>query len=333
MNVFGDIFGNEAQKSFFESLIKEGKLSHAYILEAPHGGGKKMLALRIAAALALSDPSAEPGEKTCRRILDGLSPDVRILAREDGGKKTIGVDAVRDFMASVYLTPSELNFKFYIFDGADDITPQAQNALLKIIEEPPRNVYLFLLCENAYSLLTTVRSRAQRVALQIFEEKELADYARLRELSAAGEKMDFAVRMANGSIGRLREILEDGDSEFAAYSAAKKIIEGQASKDRGVSYFQFLKRICDFADTRESLAALTGYLLAAYGDIARARSAEGSCPTFFSDDEVQRYAMVFTTGSVVKSFDAADRVRGDMRFYTNLSLAAAILAMRLWEAV
>lgn len=335
MAFFDDIFGNERQKSFFESLIREGRLSHAYILEAPSGGGKKTFAFRIAAALAGADEASEERDKKCRRILEGLSPDVRILSRGEDGKKTIGVDAVRDFTASVYLTPSELGFQFYIFDEADRITPQAQNALLKIVEEPPRDVYLFLLCENALSLLTTVRSRAQKVSLQVFDEQALADYARRVKLSGADDaaKLNFAVRMANGSIGRLRIILENGESEFAAYSAAKLVIEGQALKDRGVSYYEFLKRICDFVQTREALESLTGYLLSAYGDIARARCTEESPPDFFTEDEVQRYAMTFATGSVVKSFDAVNSVKGDMRFNTNLSLAAAVLAMALWKAV
>lgn len=87
MDFFGDIFGNERQKSFFEALIREGRLSHAYILEAPSGGGKKTFALRIAAALAAADDASEERDKQCRRILEGLSPDVRILSRGEDGKK------------------------------------------------------------------------------------------------------------------------------------------------------------------------------------------------------------------------------------------------------
>ena len=175
MDFFDSIHGNDKQKNFFRSRIEEGKLSHAYILEAPQGGGKKMFALRIAATLAsLEKTSPKERDEKCRRILEGLSPDVRILSRSDDGKKTIGVSAVRDFMASVYLAPSELGFKMYLFDEADRITPQAQNALLKVIEEPCKNVYLFLLCENSLSMLATVRSRAQKILLQTFGEQELA---------------------------------------------------------------------------------------------------------------------------------------------------------------
>ena len=137
MNPFDTLFGNSRQKAYFSSRIREGTLAHAYILEAPVGSGKKMFSLSLAAAIAAAfrGDEADEREKKCARILSGTSPDVMMLKREEG-KKTIGVDAVRDFMSTVYLTPSELSFKMYIFDEADLITPQAQNALLKVIEEP-----------------------------------------------------------------------------------------------------------------------------------------------------------------------------------------------------
>ena len=333
MDFFEGLYGNAQQKAYFSSLIQEGKCSHAYILEAPAGGGKKTFARKIVASLAAASEQGD-AEKKCRRILEGTSPDVMMLSREEG-KKTIGVDAVRDFMATVYLTPSELNFKFYIFDEADKITPQAQNALLKIIEEPPQGVYIMLLCENALSLLSTVRSRAQKVSLQIFEERELAAYARAAHLAGAEdeEKLSFAVRMADGTIGKLRTVLDGGETAFAAFAAAKSVIACQAKRDRGVSYYEFLKKISDFAATRETLDALTSYLLLAYGDLARARCTEQMTPLFFTEHELQNYAMIFTTESVTASFDAVDAVRTDMRFNTSVSLSAAVLAVALWNAV
>lgn len=333
MDFFADLYGNDRQKAYFAARIAEGKCSHAYILEAPTGGGKKTFARRIAASLAAAS-NIDEKEKKCRRIMEGTSPDVMLLSREES-KKTIGVDAVRDFMATVYLTPSELNFKMYIFDEADRITPQAQNALLKIIEEPPAGVYLILLCENSLSQLATVRSRAQKIALQVFTEAELVSYARQVSLDGASdaEKLGFAARMAGGTIGGLRAMLVGGETEFAAYSAAKSVIEGQVMRERGASYYTFLKKIGDFAVTREALDALTGYLLVAYGDLARARSSEVGEPRFFTNEELQKYAMLFATETVAASFAAVDAVRADMRFNVSLPLSAAVLASALWRAV
>ena len=332
MRFLEDFYGNDRQKAYFSSLIEEEKCSHAYILEAPAGSGKKTFAKLLAAAMAFSSEKENEREAKCRRIMEGTSPDVMMLTREEG-KKTIGVDATRDFCASVYLTPSELSFKMYIFDEADRITPQAQNALLKIIEEPPRGVHMILLCENSLSLLSTVRSRAQKISLDVFDQERLKHYAKINAFAGAddAEKLDFAVRMAGGSIGKLRTLLESGDLEFSAYGAAKKIVEGQVSKGRGVSYFDFLKNITEHASTREAFDALTKYLVSAYGDLLRMKHAEDLPLHFYTAQEAEKLSLFMTTESIVNSFAATDSVRADMQFNTSLSLSAAVLAMELWK--
>lgn len=336
MDFFSDVYGNRKQKAYFSSLIREGKYAHAYILEAPQGAGKKTFARALAATLA-AHTEKENGEETakkCRRILEGTSPDVTMLQREEG-KKTIGVDSVRDFCETVFLTPSELNFKMYVFDEADCITPQAQNALLKIIEEPPAGVYMLLLCENSLSLLSTVRSRAQKISLETFDSTALRAYAEKNGLTdgADEEKTAFAVRMSGGSIGRLKTLLDEESFAFSVYSMAKKIVEGQTAKNRSVSYFDFLKRITDFVTTRETLDALTANLLLAYGDLARIKNAEESASLFFDREEAEAISMQFAMESVERSFSATDAIRADMRFNTGVAVTAALLAMELWAAV
>ncbi len=336
MDFFSDVYGNHKQKAYFSSLIKEGKYAHAYILEAPLGAGKKTFARALAATLAAHSEkgSEEETAKKCRRILEGTSPDVMLLTREEG-KKTIGVESVRDFCGSVFLTPSELNFKMYIFDEADCITPQAQNALLKIIEEPPAGVYMLLLCENSLALLSTVRSRAQKISLERFGEPELRAYAEKFGLADSGdeEKLSFAVHVAGGSIGKLKMLLDEEAFAFSVYSMAKKIIEGQAAKNRSVSYFAFLKQVTDFVTTREALDALTENLLLAYGDLARAKNAEGSASLFFEQSEAEALSMQFAMESLSRSFAAVDAVRSDMKWNTGVAVSAAVLAMDLWAAV
>ena len=336
MNFFSDLYGNHKQKAYFYSLIGEGKYAHAYILEAPLGGGKKTFARALAATLAQHSEkgSEEETAKKCRRILEGTSPDVMMLTREEG-KKTIGVERVRDFCGTVFLTPSELNFKMYIFDEADRMTPQAQNALLKIIEEPPTGVYMLLLCENSLSLLSTVRSRAQKILLERFDHTALRDYAEKFALADPmdEEKLSYAVRMAGGSVGRLKTLLDEESVAFSVYSMAKKIIEGQAAKNRSVSYFDFLRLITEFVTTREALDALTEQLLLAYGDLARVKNAEESESLFFDRDEAEPLSMQFAMESLSDSFAVTDAVRADMQWNTGVSVSAAFLAIGLLSAI
>ncbi|MBR7161016.1 MAG: hypothetical protein IKD07_01235 [Clostridia bacterium] len=336
MDFFSNVYGNQKQKAYFSSLIREEKYAHAYILEAPSGAGKKTFAKALAATLAAHSEKGTQGEtdKKCKRILEGNSPDVMMLTPEEN-KKTIGVDAVRDFCATVFLTPSELNFKLYIFDKADALTPAAQNALLKIIEEPPAGVYMLLLCENSLALLSTVRSRAQKISLEILEAPALRAYAKENELAGSEneDRLSFAVRMAGGSIGKLKTLLETETFAFSAYAAAKKLIEGQADKNRSVSYFGFLKQIADFATTREALLALTENLSLGYGDLIRIQNNEDGRLSFFTEEEAETLSMRFATSSLLQSFEAADTLRSDLKLNTGVSVSAAMLAIELWSAV
>ena len=336
MNFFDNVYGNQKQKAYFSSLIREEKYAHAYILEAPFGAGKKTFARSLAATLAMHSEKGPHEEtlKKCKRIMEGTSPDVMMLGREEN-KKTIGVDAVRDFCGTVFLTPSELNFKMYIFDEADALTPAAQNALLKIIEEPPAGVYMLLLCENSLALLSTVRSRAQKISLEIFETSALYTYAKENELAGTEneEKLSFAVRMAGGSIGRLKTLLDEETFAFSAYSAAKKLIEGQADKNRSVSYFGFLKQTADFATTREALSALTENLILGYGDLIRIQNNEDGRLAFFTQEEADALSLRFATASLLKSFEIADTMHSDLKLNTGVSVSAALLAIELWSAV
>ena len=109
MNPFSDIIGNKKSIDFFASLIESKKLSHAYLLSGPRGSGKKKMARSIAAFLAKQSTD----EAICEMIIKQQAPDVAIIKRPED-KKTIGVDVIRDFISKVALSPSDLEFKFYI---------------------------------------------------------------------------------------------------------------------------------------------------------------------------------------------------------------------------
>ena len=83
-----------------------------------------------------------------------------------GDRKTLGVEAIRAITDSIYIAPNDLEVRIYLIPEADTMTPQAQNALLKTLEEPPSGVYFFLLSENSANLLQTISSRAPSIKMQ-----------------------------------------------------------------------------------------------------------------------------------------------------------------------
>ncbi|MBO5653234.1 MAG: hypothetical protein J6S44_03365, partial [Clostridia bacterium] len=166
---FDPIYGNADSIRYFTDAIEHGKLAHAYILEGPAGSGKRTFAKAIAAQRVKNSPFAE-------KIPRDASPDLSYFGLIDK-KKTVGVDTVRALKSEVYIKPSELDARFFILTDCQLMTEQAQNAALKILEEPPQNVYFFLCTDSAASLLPTIRSRAQTVRMQIFSDKELFEFA------------------------------------------------------------------------------------------------------------------------------------------------------------
>lgn len=194
---FESLFGNEQLKSYLLSGIGSSKLPHALIFDGAEGSGKKIAAKLTAAALA---------PEFADKIIRMMSPDVTLHMPEDG-KKSIGVALIRSIREAAYITPQELSVRVFIIAQAESMTVEAQNALLKILEEPPGGVYFFLLCDNASALLATVRSRAPVLRMQLFSESQLSDYIishdeKARKLAEREpETFNSLIHASEGTIG------------------------------------------------------------------------------------------------------------------------------------
>ena len=143
--------------------MADKRLSHAYMLAGPEGRSRDEAARRLAAALLC--PSEEPpcGQcRDCRKALEGIHPDVTVIRREQGDnqlRREIRVGQIRQMTADAAIAPNEAARKVYIIDQAERMNPQAQNALLKALEDPPGHACFILCTAAADGLLETVRSR------------------------------------------------------------------------------------------------------------------------------------------------------------------------------
>lgn len=140
-------------ESLSRSLPQGGDWPHAVLVE--HDGAEALRFAREAAAALICGKQGCACD-TCRRIREGIHPDVQLLDRE---ARDIAVDDVRAMRRDAYVAPLESGRKVYMILHAQNMNGAAQNAALKLFEEPPEGVYFILLCDNALSLLQTVRSR------------------------------------------------------------------------------------------------------------------------------------------------------------------------------
>ena len=202
-----NFYGNASAVRFLAAALKSGKLSHAYLFTGPKGVGRLTLARGLAQVLNCATPQdgVPCGQcSACRRIEKGLHPDVQVLRRGQGqdgveGAK-VSIDAVRDLQHDASLQSYEGGWRVFIIDGAEELSAEAANALLKTLEEPPPRVMFILIAERPEQLPPTVRSRCQAVELTAAPLAEVRQALQERA-GLAGDEAERLARLAKGRVG------------------------------------------------------------------------------------------------------------------------------------
>lgn len=211
---FNEIVGQQHIKEHFRSSVINGTVSHAYIINGEKSMGKAMLAKAFAMAIMCDAGGSEPCMEceSCKKIVNNCNPDVINLIRDEK-KKTdvIGIDEIRQqIISTMYERPYNGDHKIYIIDDADKMNIQAQNAILKTLEEPPGYAVLILITTNVTRLLPTIISRCIVLNMRPVEDKQIKQYLRERGRLLESD-IDIITAMASGNVGKARLISEDND--------------------------------------------------------------------------------------------------------------------------
>ena len=203
------LLGNERLKENLTGSLRRGHISHFYLICGPKGSGKHTLANLLAAAILCENGDAPCGRcSPCRKVLGGNHPD--FITVTDPEHKNIAVKIVREIRDDMFIRPNEAEHKIYLF--AQDLGIEGQNALLKVLEEPPKYGVFMLLTDNPEKILPTVRSRCTELNLQALPVDTLR-HALLREFpEASGEDIDAAMMRSGGMLGQAKEILAGGEA-------------------------------------------------------------------------------------------------------------------------
>ncbi len=204
--MFEGLAGQEYVKRTLSESLASGRAGHAYLFCGPDGIGRKSFALEFARAAACNSPGNN-GEAcgqcvSCRLAASSTNPDI-MLVRGDEKKASVGVETVRGLEEDIATAPTVSEKKIFIIDRSEKLTVQAQNALLKTIEEPPEYVMLILICANPSLLLDTVRSRVTRIDFaRNSREEVLRAYRGKAGAPASADEEDLIAAYADGIIGR-----------------------------------------------------------------------------------------------------------------------------------
>ena len=202
MKGFKDVIGHNDIIQYIQNAVSQDKVSHAYILNGERGSGKKMLADLFAMTLQCEEHTPNPcGEcHSCKQAKSGNHPDIIHVKHEK--PNTISVDDIRiQVNNDIVIKPYSSPYKIYIIPEADLLSVQAQNALLKTIEEPPAYAVIFLLTENAESLLPTIMSRCVMLKLRNIKTTLIKKYL-MEQMQIPDYQADICAAFAQGNMGR-----------------------------------------------------------------------------------------------------------------------------------
>lgn len=209
---FKDIIGQESIKKHLQTAIKTGNLSHAYIINGEYGSGRQTIASALAKTIqcqSKTDDTDACGVCTsCKQAESHNHPDIKYITHD---KTSISVNDIREQLNNdISIKPYSSEYKIYIIPNANKMTEQAQNALLKTIEEPPVYAIIILLTENCDSLLPTIRSRCVTLTMNPVEKDKICTYLE-NKFQLEPEQAQIAANYCQGNIGKAIRFASSSD--------------------------------------------------------------------------------------------------------------------------
>ncbi len=249
---FADLLGQErAVAQLIESYVR-GRIPQAYIFSGPDGVGKRSAAIVLAKLLNCRNPQDSPPEPclncpNCRKFNSDNFVDLWVVQPEG---QQLKIEQIRELQRIVRFPPTEGGWRIAILQDAERLNPEAANAFLKLLEEPPPKNLFILIVQQPELLLSTIRSRCQRVHFSPIERELIAKFLREEE-GLSEEEARFAAALADGSLGRALEIVGEFSLEKRKEwcELIRDALSGRLSATRIVQFAAQFKK-----DNREELS-------------------------------------------------------------------------------
>jgi len=322
MVLLKDITGHDDIIKNLGGALISGRVSHAYLFSGPEGVGKMTTAMAFAAALMCQCPTEGDGCGECdgcRKVFRGLHPDVSII-RPDGS--TVKINQIRQLTAGVQMGPATGRWTVRIVDGADLMTVEAANSMLKTLEEPLPGVIIILVAARPQALLPTIISRCQHMYFQPLLKYQLVQ-GMIRVAGVPEEEVLLAASLAGGSMGKALGLLTGG---VAARDRAYGVIQGLI----GAPVEEILALAGDCAGKREDVVVLLEMIMVWFRDAMLYNETDGRhLINWDRVNEIQELAGCLTTGRILEIINDIERAKGSLAASANIQIALEALFLRL----
>lgn len=325
---FKDIIGHEQIISHLQNAITMDKVSHAYIFNGPDKSGKMMLAEAFATALQCETGKSEPCMEchSCKQAVGHNQPDIIYVTHEK--PNTISVDDIRTQLNNdIGVKPYSSPRKVYIIDEAEKMNPQAQNALLKTIEEPPAYAVILLLTTNAATFLPTILSRCVTLNIKVVKDETIKTFL-MQKHQIPDYQAEVCVAFAQGNVGKAIQLASSEDFNEMKASALQLMKRLQE-----IDIYEMTAAVKQISEYKLEITDYFDLMMVWYRDVLYFKATNDVNGLIFRDEvyDIKRQAEKCSYGGIEVIIEALHKAKTRLNANVNFDLVIELLLLTIKE--
>lgn len=325
---FQDIIGHNQIVEHLKNAIRMDKISHAYILNGENNAGKMMLAEAFATALQCESGKEEPcmSCRSCRQAAEHNQPDIIYVSHEK--PNLISVDDIRyQINNDISIKPYSSKYKIYIVDEAEKMNTQAQNALLKTIEEPPAYGIILLLTTNADAFLPTILSRCITLNLKSVNEELIKEYL-MKKYQIPDYQADVCATFSQGNVGKAIQLASSG-----AFHELKTFALSLVKKLEDMDLYELNGCIQQISEFKPEIQEFLDLLILWFRDVLYMKATNDVNNLIFKDEvyDIKKQATARTYTGIENILQALEQTKVRLKANVNFDLVIELMLLAIKE--